>query len=1017
MASVYTEASYENALMSLFEEMGYRHVYGPNVERDNTCPLYMEELQSALYAINSGLTQAAVDAAVEKILHIENAALLEQNKVFMDYLQNGVPVHYMETGEERHTLVRLADYGNAERNLFTAVNQWTVVEHSTKRADIVLFLNGMPIVVIELKSPVREETGASEGFAQLRNYMQEVPCLFVYNCLLAISDLAVSKAGTITSGEDRFAMWKSIDGKAKDTGFRTFFCGMFAKERLLDIVQNFICFAEEGTKQRKILAAYHQYFAVKKAIASTLKASADGGDGRGGVFWHTQGSGKSLSMVFYAHLLQKAMNSPTIVVLTDRNDLDGQLFKQFLECSAFLRQKAVQAQSREHLKQLLKEHHEANGILFTTMQKFCEGDALLSSRRNIVVMADEAHRSQYGLAEKWSVPRGKDVSEGHLRVGAARLVRNALPNATYIGFTGTPIETEDRNTRCVFGDYIDIYDMTQSVEDEATRPVYYESRVMKLRLDDDALRLIDMKYDELSQSADEQVIERSKRHLGQMEAILGNGNTIDTLVRDILEHYEGYREKLLTGKAMIVSYNRSIAIKIYNKILELRPAWKNSGKVAAVMTEANNDSEEWKAVVGNKGHRDDLAQKFKDNGSALKIAIVVDMWLTGFDVPSLATMYVYKPMAGYALMQAIARVNRVFDGKAGGLVVDYVGIMGALKAAMKDYTARDKENYEECDVAKRAYPKLKEKLEVCRAIFHGYDYSAFMRGTDIERSDALSGGVDFIAAPSKEKERKDFLKEALILRDALQLCAPIAKENERVEASFFCAVRAAVSRLMNTGAGKKLSLYEINNEINELLKASVKSGGVINLFADAKKDFSIFDHKFLQEIAKMKHKNLAVELLKRLINEQVNVYKRTNAVRAHKFSEMMQSLMNRYLNGLLTNEKVIEELLKMAQDIASAKMAGEELGLTEEEAAFYDALTKSAAVKDFYQNEELIAITKELTESLRKSRTVDWQKRESARSAMKMRIKRLLKKHRYPPEGEEEALDAVMEQCLMRADN
>ena len=706
------------------------------------------------------------------------------------------------------------------------------------------------------------------------------------------------------------------------------------------------------------------------------------------------------------------------MVITDRNDLDDQLYGQFAKCKNFLRQEPVHATCRKltetsgkndvGLKDWL-DGRQANGIIFTTMQKFEESSEPLSERRNIIVMADEAHRSQYGLKEK------VDAKTGEIKVGTARIIRDSLPNATYIGFTGTPISAKDRNTREVFGDYIDIYDMTQAVEDGATRPVYYESRVIKLKFDEATLRLIDQEYDIMANNADPEVVEKSKKELGQMEAVLGNDATIDSLVNDILDHYENYRADLLTGKAMIVAYSRAIAMKIYNRILKLRPGWKE--KVKVVMTESNKDPEEWRAVIGNKHRRDELAKEFKDNNSEMKIAIVVDMWLTGFDVPSLATMYVYKPMQGYNLMQAIARVNRVFQDKEGGLIVDYVGIASALKQAMNDYTARDKKNYGDTDIAKVAYPKFLEKLSICRDLFHGYDYSKFTNGTDLERSKAITGAVNFIVGTDKEREREDFIKEALLLRQALSLCSSLVERNLRVEAAFFESVRVLVMRLMNQGEGKKISLPEMNARINELLKSSIKSDGVINLFSDVKEEFSLFDPKFLEEISKMKEKNLAVELLKKLIAEQVQIYRRTNVVKSEKFSEIIQGVMNRYLNGMLTNEEVIEELLKMAQQIRNAHEDGDELGLSEDELAFYDALTKPQAIKDFYENDELIAITKELTEALRKNRSVDWQKRDSARAKMRMMIKRLLKKHKYPPEGMDDAVATVMLQCELWTDN
>ena len=1020
MPGLYTEADYENSVIELFRnDLGYEYAYGPDIERDFYSPLYEEVLLDSLYRLNRGLPDDAISDALFKLKNFENGELVQKNAVFMDYLQNGIPVRYFVDGEERSSIVYLVDYKNPDNNSFIIANQWTFIENSNKRPDVILFLNGLPVVLVELKSPSREETDASEAYRQLRNYMIEIPSMFIYNAICVMSDQLTSKAGTITSGEDRFMEWKTKDGDYENTQyaqFDTFFEGMFQKERLLDIIKNFICFSNEGTNSFKILAGYHQYFAVRKAIESTKHATVT--DGKGGVFWHTQGSGKSLSMVFYAHLLQQALDSPTIVVITDRNDLDEQLYGQFAKCKDFLRQEPVHATCRKLTETSSKDDvglkdwldgRQANGIIFTTMQKFEESHEPLSERHNIIVMADEAHRGQYGLTETI------DAKTGKVKIGTARIIRNSLPNATYIGFTGTPISSKDRSTREVFGDYIDIYDMTQAVEDGATRPVYYESRVIKLNLDEATLKLIDKEYDIMALNADEEVVEKSKRELGQMEAVLGNDNTINSLVSDILDHYENNRENLLTGKAMIVAYSRPIAMKIYKRILELRPAWTE--KVAVVMTSGNNDPEEWREIIGNKHHKDELAKKFKDNNSPLKIAIVVDMWLTGFDVPSLATMYVYKPMSGHNLMQAIARVNRVFRDKEGGLVVDYVGIATALKKAMNDYTARDKKNYGDTDVAKVAFPKFQEKLSVCRDKFHGFDYSKFQTGTDLERSKTISGAVNFIMGREKVDDKDSFVKEALMLHQALSLCSSMVDEDDRIEAAFFDAVRVLVLRLTNAGVGKKISLPEMNARINELLKQSIKSDGVINLFSDIKEEFSLFDPKFLEEVANMKEKNLAVELLKKLIAEQVSVYRRTNVVKSEKFSEIMQRSLNAYLNGMLTNEEVIEEMLKLAKQIAAAQKEGDQLGLTADELAFYDALTKPQAIKDFYENDELIAITKELADTLRRNKTIDWQKRESARAKMRMLIKKLLKKHKYPPEGMEDAVQTVMTQCELWTDN
>lgn len=1001
----YTEANYENAVAQLIEQLGYTHVYGPDVERDYTDPLYSEVLEGALIAVNPGVPQAAINEALFKLRNIENGKLEQRNIIFTDYLQNGIEVAYFHNGEQKYERVHLIDYAHIDRNSFIVANQWTFQEHSEKRPDVVIFVNGLPLVVIELKSPSREETDASEAYRQLRNYMLEIPSFFVYNAFCVMSDMAETRVGTITSGEDRFMQWKTVDGETESTAFADFnvlFEGMLEKQRFFDILRNFICFSRDNGNDAKILAGYHQFYAVRKAVVSTVNATQT--DGRGGVFWHTQGSGKSLSMVFYAHLLQQELNSPTIVVLTDRNDLDDQLYGQFSKCQEFLRQIPQQASSRENLKELLA-NREANGIIFTTMQKFEESDSALSQRRNIVVMVDEAHRGQYGFE--------KINEDGKIHIGTARIIRDSLPNATFIGFTGTPISQKDRNTREVFGDYIDIYDMTQAVEDGATRPVFYESRVIHLNLDEKILKKIDSEYELLAQNAEEHAIEKSKKELGQMESILGAPQTIEALCNDIVDHYENYRAQELTGKAMIVAYSRPIAMDIYRKLLEMRPAWNE--KIAVVMTSGNDDPEEWRSIIGNKSRKDELARKFKDNDDPLKIAIVVDMWLTGFDVPSLATMYVYKPMSGHNLMQAIARVNRVFKNKEGGLVVDYVGIASALKQAMNDYSKRDQSNYGDTDIGKAALPKFQEKLEVCRDLFHGFDYANFMDGTDLQRSQLIIGGVNFLFDPKEPKKKELFIKEGLLLRQALSLCRSIVPQNERYEAAFFEAVRTMLTRI--TGNPKHFSLKEINERINELLKQSIKSDGVINLFADVKEGFSLFDPKFLEEISKMKEKNVAIEILKKLIAEQVSVYRRTNVVKSELFSEKLQRAMNAYLNGMLTNEEVIEELKKMAAEIAAAVDSSNQLGLSVEEIAFYDALTKPQAVKDFYDNDQLVAITKELTEMLRSNRTVDWQKKETARAKMRSMVKRLLKKYKYPPEGQEEALETVISQCEMWTDN
>lgn len=997
----------------LIDNLGYDHLYGPDVRRssDDYRDVFLPDvLPDALARINKGLPSAAIDEAILKISNVEGGTLEQRNEVFNDYLQSGVEVRYFDGKQDRDEIVRLLDFDDPDSNVFHVVNQWTYIEYSEKRPDVIVFVNGIPLVMIELKSPSREETDASDAYKQLRQYMHHIPSMFVPNVFCVMSDMSETRVGTITADEDRFVAWKSVDGDYSETKmatWKTMLDGMLPKDRLLDIVRNFVCFNDSHDRIVKILAAYHQYFGVRKAIERATQAVE--GDGKIGVFWHTQGSGKSLSMVFFAHLLQSRLDSPTIVVITDRNDLDDQLYGQFGRCSAFLRQTPVQAANRKDLKDLL-ERREANGIIFTTMQKFTDGDDPLCDRSNVVVMVDEAHRGQYGLTEKMD-------ASGKVSVGAARVVRKALPNASYIGFTGTPIALEDRNTREIFGDYIDVYDMTQSVEDESTKPVYYESRVVALHLDEDALGRIDAAYREFADQADESIVQKSKHDLGGLDAIFDTPETIDALCRDIVEHYEENRADVLAGKALVVAYSRPIAMKIYGRIMELRPEWKD--KVGVVMTMSNQDPEEWFEVCGGAKHKKDMEQRFKNDSDPLKIAIVVDMWLTGFDVPSLSTMYVFKPMKGYNLMQAIARVNRVCRGKEGGLVVDYIGIARALKQAMKDYTNRDQSNYGNMDVAATAYPKFLEKLDVCRDLMYGFDYRKFIfTDKKAELASAIAEGTDWLLDPKRKDDAEEFLRQCQLMNQALSLCKSLVSHDDQHEAAYLSVLRVQVLRLTGrkSGGSGGMTYAEFNNRVTEILQQTVHADGVLNLFDGQDVEISLFDEAFLAEVASMKEKNVAVESLKRLIKERVRAYQRTSVVKAQKFSDMLQGTLNSYLNGMLTNAEVIEELVKMAKDMMKDRTDAEKLGLNDEEMAFYDAITKPEAVKDFYDNDQLVSITRELTETLQRSATIDWQKKESARAGMRRAIKRLLRKYKYPPEGVDDAMDTVMAQCELWAD-
>lgn len=740
-----------------------------------------------------------------------------------------------------------------------------------------------------------------------------------------------------------------------------------------------------------------------KALERTKEAVE--GNGKIGVFWHTQGSGKSLSMVFYAHQLMQRLPEVTIVVVTDRKDLDNQLFGQFCRCKDFLRQEPVNAQSRNDLGSLL-QGRQSGGIIFTTIQKFEEGDTPLSPRRNIIVMSDEAHRSQYG-DEHW------DAQSQRMKKGFSQKMREALPGASFIGFTGTPISDRDRDTEEVFGHYIDIYDMSQAVDDGATRPVYYESRVVNLRLDDDTMKLLNDEFDHLGdEGATEEQIRKAKQEHSRLEVLLGEDATIDTLTRDIVHHYEDNRAQELTGKAMIVALTRPIAIKIYRKILELRPGWTE--KVKVVMSGSNQDPEDWQQIIGNEAYKKELARKFKDDDDPMKIAIVRDMWLTGFDVPSLATMYVYKPMSGHNLMQAIARVNRVFPGKEGGLIVDYVGIAQALKSAMQQYTNRDRHRFGDPDIAKTALLKWREEMEVCRDQLHGFDYTGFFAQDNTKRAAAITAGANYLSAPALLQKKKDFMEHSALLHNATTLCRSLLDERQKTEVCYMDALRVMMLKLSQKG---KISRHEINERIGDLLRQSVKTDGVINLFGDRQIEFSLFDEAFLQEVKNMKERNLAVELLTKLLKERIRQQQKTNITQSDLFSDMLSRSLSNYLKGLLTNEEVIQELLKMAQQMKHAEDEGNDLGLTSEEKAFYDALSTPEGVRQAYSDEEFVALTKELTEVLHTNRTIDWNRKESARAKMRVLVKRLLKKYKYPPEGAKKALETVMRQCDHWADD
>lgn len=1037
----YTEDSYEQTILDLFKEMGYDYRYGPELEQETARDLEDVSIscitRKQLLVINGATKQLAIEEAMRQLHTIQNEPLLSANIKMTEWLQQGLDVSYRASdGQIRCDHLKLIDQENIDNNVFTVVNQWTIVNGTnTKRADIVVFINGLPIAVVELKSPTREVTNSEEAWLQLQNYMRRVPQLFTACQLCVISDMADTRVGSITAPLDRFMEWKTTDGSYESTSvadFETLFNGMFKKERLVDIITHFTM-AMGTDKKARILAGYQQYFAVKKAMECT-KEAIKRQDGKIGVFWHTQGSGKSLSMVFYAHQLLHNLLSSTILVLTDRLDLNEQLYGTFSACCDYLRQQPVMAKDGEHLYELL-ETRQSRGIIFANLQKFKDRKTPLTTRKDIIVLSDEAHRSQSNTQTK------VDTETGELKLGFAAIVRKLLPGASFIGFTGTPIEADDHDTREVFGNYIDIYDMTQAVEDGATVPVYYESRLIKLDLDAETMKLLDQEYDKLAEEgASDEDLKRSKQENARLHALLRAPETIDTLCRDLVQHYEECRKNHLTGKAMIVAIDRATGIDIYRKLCELRPDWKEI--IGVVMTSGNQDPVEWADIIGSAAHKEQLARDFKDNSSKMKIAIVVDMWLTGFDVPSLATMYVYKPMKGHNLMQAIARVNRVFPEKSGGLVVDYIGIAGALKKAMHDYTGRDKKNFGNQDIKQTAYEQFLEAISMCRlCISDLVDYSTFATCTNLQRSRLIREGLDTLLIPDRmvpgcpsERTMYDengniihvhcdpvltpvsevFSEYSKRMMQAATICRSILTPEEKFEEAYFEAVRTLFIRLTSKAP---ITRKIIDERISELLKVAIQSDGVVEIINTKGEEFSLFDEQFLNDVANMKEKNLAIEMLKKLLAQHIKKHQKKNLTQAELFSEMLDKRLAEYLRGMISNEEVIKELLEMAKLMKQHAEEGNALGLSDEEQAFYDALTRPRAVKDFYENNQLVAMAREITDALRKNRTLDWRQKETARAKMRTMIKRLLKKYHYPPEEAQNAIEVVMRQCELWADN
>lgn len=1003
---MFKEEQVEQAIIEQLQRLGYEYLYGPEIERDYKEVIIKDIFFNSLFKINPDITQEIADEVYRKIRTFTNIGLVQANYEFYHMLYAGVEIP-ME-GDRTYT-AKLIDRNNIENNSFYVINQYTIIEYKEKRPDAIIFINGIPLVVFELKSAIKEDTTIENAYNQIKNYQQDIRTLFYYNAFNVISDGVNARIGTITADFSRYMTWKSKNGEKPEENIEqvdVLMEGVFKKERIIDIITNFIMFQNKEGKDIKILAGYHQYFAVKKSILSTEKALKEHTK-KAGVVWHTQGSGKSFAMVFYAGLLLKDvnLNNPTIVVLTDRNDLDNQLYTTFSTCSReILPQQCKQAESRSELKEYLRVN--AGGIIFTTIQKFEEDNDIVSNRENIIFIADEAHRSQYGTEKKL------DRKTGEFKVGYAKKMRDALPNATFIGFTGTPIEMADKSTRLLFGDYIDIYDMTQAVLDNATVPIYYENRVAKLKLDECVLHDIDEEYQYISYNdeATEEVIEQSKAELAKLETVIGSKQRLEMLAKDIISHYE-QRQDILNGKAMIVCMSRKIAINLYKEILNIRPNYNE--KIKVVLTDNNNDPEEWHDIVGNKQYRDNLAIEFKDSKSKLKIVIVVDMWLTGFDVPDLATMYIDKPMKGHNLMQAIARVNRVYKDKEAGLIVDYIGIGADLKVALNEYTNRDRDKIPDITAA---YAILREKLEIMRDIFYGFDYSDFFGYSNQARLKILTSGINYILSQTEE-DKKEFARQATALSQVETLARSLLDERTKTEVEYFKGVKVGVCKITGTG---KLTTTEVNQRILNVLEQAIQEDGIIDIFKAAEKnspEISIFSEEYMAGLKNMKNKNIAAELLKKLLEGNIKLFRRTNLVKAELFSEKMEAIMNKYNNRLITSAEVIEELLKLSQEVVESRNEGKEKGLTEDEYAFYDALVKDPKVLKEMQDDILIKLAHELTETVRKNRTVDWEKKESARAFMRREIKRLLRKYHYPPEKADNAVQIVVKQAELMSSN
>lgn len=1009
------ESLTEQVALAWLNSLGYATRYGgeiapgePGAERSDYAQVLLPgRLRSALAALNPGVPAVALDEALRKVTQPQHPSLIANNHAFHQMLVNGVEVEYLRSDDSiAGDRVRLVDFDHPEANDWLAVNQFTVVEGGhNRRPDVVLFLNGLPLGVIELKNPADENATIWTAFNQLQTYKQQIPSLFVYNEALVISDGTGARIGSLSADRERFMPWRTIEGQelapASMLQLEVLLKGVFEPRRFLGLLRYFIVFEDEGggTLVKK-MAAYHQYHAVQYAVETTLRASGPQGDRRCGVVWHTQGSGKSLTMAFYAGriVLHPAMENPTLVVITDRNDLDDQLFGTFSRCHELLRQTPIQAESREHLRELLQV--ASGGVVFTTIQKFFpaeKGDhyPLLSERRNVVVIADEAHRSQYDFID-----------------GFARHMRDALPNASFIGFTGTPIELADKSTRAVFGDYISVYDIQRAVDDGATVRIYYESRLANLALDEQEKPHLDAGFEEATEGEELERKERLKTKWAALEALVGAEKRVRLVADDLVQHWER-RLEAMDGKALVVCMSRRICVELYDALVKLRPEWHSAdddkGAIKIVMTGSASDPLNWQPHIRNKPGREAIAKRFKDPSDPLKIVIVRDMWLTGFDVPCLHTMYVDKPMHGHGLMQAIARVNRVFKDKPGGLVVDYLGLADNLRQALANYTESGGSGDTAIDQAE-AVAVMLEKWEVCCALFHGFDWSLWVSGTPEQRLGLLPPAQEHILAQEDGKPR--LLDAVTKLSQAFALAVPHPEAMRiRDDVAFFQAVRSALAK---SSAEPPKPSEELDHAIHQLVSRAIAPGGVIDLFEAAglkKPDISILSDEFLAEVRGLPHKNLAVELLQKLLRDEIRQSARKNLVQSRSFAQMLERTLRAYQNRAVETAVIIEELIAIAQEMRAAQQRGEQLGLSDEELAFYDALEVNDSAVKVLGDETLRMIARELVESIRRNVTIDWTVKESVRAKMRAAVKRILRRHGYPPDKQEKATLTVLSQA------